>query len=97
MNSSWPFVTSSPSLKLTDVSSPVICACTATIENASAMPIASTATGIGFSTTGAAVTVTAVSGGGAGESVRAGSAFPSAPHRAAATAAMIPKASVRTE
>ena len=55
VNSTCPSFTSSPSLKFTDVSSPVICACTDTVENGSPEPIVSISTGIGFWTTAVAV------------------------------------------
>jgi hypothetical protein len=57
--------------------------------------MASIATGIGFSITGAAATTTAESPGGVGESVRGGRDLPSALHPAAVTAASIATARIR--
>ncbi len=56
--STWPFATSSPSLKLTSCSCPVICACTDTTEYASTEPITRISIGIDFWTTCATVTGT---------------------------------------
>src|SRR4029079_17892432 len=51
--------TSWPCWKLTDLSSPVICARTATLEYASAVPTTEISSGMSFRTTGATVTGTA--------------------------------------
>ena len=59
VNSSCPAWTSSPCWKLTEVSSPVICARTATVEYASTVPTTLTSSGISFSTTRSTVTGTA--------------------------------------
>src|SRR5262249_7342426 len=58
VNRTWPCWTSSPSLKLTSVSSPVICARTATVDAAMTVPIACTSSGTDFCATAVAVTGT---------------------------------------
>src|SRR5207249_3756227 len=55
--------TSSPSLKVTSVSSPVICDRTETVWNASAVPMTLIAIGIGFWTATAVFTGTGAPGG----------------------------------
>ena len=62
VKSSCPAWTSSPCWKLTDVSSPVICARTATVAKASTVPMTLTSSGISLRT--AAVAVMGTAGGG---------------------------------
>ena len=46
VNSSWPFLTKSPSLKCTPISWPEICALMVTVEMASTLPMACISTGM---------------------------------------------------